>query len=67
MLVRQWINFAQDGITTKACMQQHLFNHFSNSGHAGLLDDVSLTFIGTFMGTFIGTFIGTFKGRLLEM
>ena len=67
MLVRQWINFAQDGITAKACMQQHLFNHFSTSGHAGLLDDVSLTFIGTFMGTFIGTFIGTFKGRLLEM
>ena len=59
--------FLHQIITTKACMQQHLFNHFSTSGHAGLLDDVSLTFIGTFMGTFIGTFIGTFKGRLLEM
>ena len=39
-------------------MQQHLFNHFSTSEHAGLLDNVSITFIGTF--------IGTFKGRLLE-
>ena len=43
-------------------MQQHLFNHFSTSGHSRLLDDVSLTFIGIF----IGTFIGTFKGRLLD-
>ena len=48
------------------CMQQHLFNHFNTSGHVGLLDDVSITFIGTFFGTFIGTLIGTFKGTLLE-
>ena len=27
------------------CMQEHLFNHFCTSGHAGLLDDVSTTFI----------------------
>ena len=26
-------------------MQQHLFNHFGTSGHAGILGDVSITFI----------------------
>ena len=26
-------------------MQQHLFNHLCTSGHAGFLDDVSITFI----------------------
>ena len=26
-------------------MQQHLFNHFCTSGHAGFLDDFSVTFI----------------------
>ena len=26
-------------------MQHHLFNHFCTSGHAGFLDDVSITFI----------------------
>ena len=64
VLVRQWINFAQDGITTKVIPKNlaeevlacnNMFNHFSTSGHPGLLGDVSITFIGTF------------KGRLLEM
>ena len=27
------------------CMQQHLFNHFCTSRYAGILDDVSITFI----------------------
>ena len=26
-------------------MQQHLFEHFSNEGHSGFLDDVSVAFI----------------------
>ena len=47
-------------------MQQHIFNHFNTSGHVRLLDDVSITFIGTFFGTFIGTLIETFQGRILE-
>ena len=71
MLVRQWINFAQDGITTKVIPKNlaeevvaynNMFNHFNTSGHVGLLDDVSTTFIGTFFGTLIGTF----KGTMLE-
>ena len=28
-----------------SCMQQHLFNNFCTSGHAGFLDNVSITFI----------------------
>ena len=28
-----------------SCMQQHLFNHFCTSGHAGFLGNVSITFI----------------------
>ena len=51
-------NYSKKFSRRGSCMQQHLFNHFSTSGHAGLLDDVSITFIGTFTGTFIGTFYG---------
>ena len=28
-----------------SCLQQHLFNHFCTFGHAGFLDDASITFI----------------------
>ena len=38
MLLRQWINFTQDKVTTKP------FNHFRISGHPGFLDDVSIKF-----------------------
>ena len=29
----------------EACMQQHLFEHFSSEGHNGFPDDVSIIFI----------------------
>ena len=29
----------------ESCMQQHLFEHFSNEGHNSFLDDLSIIFI----------------------
>ena len=44
----RWNNYKSDSIKYSrggSRMQQHLFNHFCNSGHAGFLNDVSITFI----------------------
>ena len=44
----RWNNYKSDsGKYSRggSCIQQHLFNHFCTSGHAGFLDDVSITFI----------------------
>ena len=44
----RWSNYKSDSRKhgqRATCMQQHLFNHFCNSGHCGFLEDVSLTFI----------------------
>ena len=44
----RWNNYKSDSRKYSrgdSCMQQHLFNHFCTSGHAGFLDDVSITFI----------------------
>ena len=52
MLVRQWINFAQDGITTKVILENiaEVVLAQNNicliiSGHAAFLNDVSIMFI----------------------
>ena len=41
----RWNNYKSESrkhIQGATCMQQHLFNHFCNSGHYGYLEDVSL-------------------------
>ena len=43
----RWNNYKSDSRKYSRCgsyMQQHLFNHFCNSGHAEFLDDVSIKF-----------------------
>ena len=56
MLDKQLIFFAIDGIIIKVmteriyivgdpCKQEHIFEHFSNKGHTGFLENVSVTFI----------------------
>ena len=39
------MNFDLDGTITKACMQEHLFEHFKSEGHSGFLGNVSITLI----------------------
>ena len=39
------MNFDLDGAVTKACMQEHLFEHFKSEGHSGFLGNVSITLI----------------------
>ena len=44
----RWNNYKSDSrkySRGNSCMQQHLFNHFCTSGHAGFLDDVAITII----------------------
>ena len=54
MLDKQLISFAVDGIIIKVmtnylvgepCMQEHIFERFNSEGHAGCLENVSVTFI----------------------
>ena len=44
----RWNNYRSNGCKYQeygTCMQQHLFVHFSEEGHHGFLEDVSITFI----------------------
>ena len=43
----RWNNYKNNNkkyLRKEACMQQHLFEHFSSKDHRGLLDDISIIF-----------------------
>ena len=45
----RWNNYKNNNkkyLRKEACMQQHLFEHFSSKDHRGLLDDISIIFFG---------------------
>ena len=44
----RWSNYKDNNrkyLRKESCMQQHLFEHFSNEGHNSFLDDLSIIFI----------------------